>query len=296
MRSRERTRSSRPSPPRRRARPGSGLALTTAAGRAGQLGLPRGRYTGGARRPARRHRAGGHHADPPGRLRAGRRTARGHPGPPAGAPGGRPGVRGDRRTPVPVAEPDGARCRCPTAPTDLRRPVGVGRLPRRRRPALRGVDLSPRPGPPGGRGRAERGRQVDAGRRPRALPARRRRRRSPSTGCRSTGWPPTTCARVVGLVEQDAHLFDTTLAENLRVGAARRPTTSWPTVLARVGLADWLAGLPAGLATEVGPAGRPALGRPAPAGGGGPRPAGRLPRPGPRRAGRAPRPRGRRRR
>ena len=36
---------------------------------------------------------------------------------------------------------------------------------------------------------------------------------------------------------------------------ARPPTTSWRAVLGRVGLGDWLAGLPAGLATEVGPAG-----------------------------------------
>ena len=58
--------------------------------------------------------------------------------------------------------------------------------------------------------------------------------------------------RVVGLVEQRAHLFDTTLAENLRVGRRAATDTELTDVLVRVGLGDWLAGLPAGLATEVG--------------------------------------------
>ncbi len=56
----------------------------------------------------------------------------------------------------------------------------------------------------------------------------------------------------VGLVGQDAHLFDTTVAANLRIG---RPGATDPEllgVLARVGLAPWVAGLPDGLATEVG--------------------------------------------
>jgi len=58
--------------------------------------------------------------------------------------------------------------------------------------------------------------------------------------------------RVVGLVEQRAHLFDTTLAENLRVGRRAATDTELTEVLVRVGLGDWLAGLPRGLATEVG--------------------------------------------
>ncbi len=61
--------------------------------------------------------------------------------------------------------------------------------------------------------------------------------------------------RVVGLVEQRPHLFDTTLAENLRVGRRSAGDDELVDVLARVGLGDWLAGLPAGLATRVGPAG-----------------------------------------
>ena len=61
--------------------------------------------------------------------------------------------------------------------------------------------------------------------------------------------------RVVGLVEQSPHLFATTLAENLRVGRRSAGDDELVDVLARVGLGDWFAGLSAGLATRVGPAG-----------------------------------------
>jgi thiol reductant ABC exporter CydC subunit len=58
--------------------------------------------------------------------------------------------------------------------------------------------------------------------------------------------------RVIGLVEQDAHIFDNTLEENLRL--ARRDATEdqLRAVLDRVRLLDWAVGLPAGLATELG--------------------------------------------
>jgi ABC-type multidrug transport system fused ATPase/permease subunit len=62
--------------------------------------------------------------------------------------------------------------------------------------------------------------------------------------------------RVVGLVEQHPHLFDTTLAENLRVGRRGAADTDLVEVLTRVGLGPWLAGLPDGLATTVGSRGR----------------------------------------
>jgi ABC-type multidrug transport system fused ATPase/permease subunit len=58
--------------------------------------------------------------------------------------------------------------------------------------------------------------------------------------------------RVVGLVEQSPHLFDTTLAENLRVGRRTATDDELAAVLERVGLGPWLADLPAGLATGVG--------------------------------------------
>jgi len=61
--------------------------------------------------------------------------------------------------------------------------------------------------------------------------------------------------RVVGLVEQSPHLFDTTLAENLRVGRRTATDAELVEVLDRVGLGPWLSALPLGLTTEVGPAG-----------------------------------------
>ena len=61
--------------------------------------------------------------------------------------------------------------------------------------------------------------------------------------------------RVIGLVEQSPHLFDTTLAENLRVGRRTATDTELEDVLVRVGLGPWLAGLPDALSTPVGPQG-----------------------------------------
>ncbi|HTA33213.1 MAG TPA: thiol reductant ABC exporter subunit CydC [Solirubrobacteraceae bacterium] len=60
------------------------------------------------------------------------------------------------------------------------------------------------------------------------------------------------CRRVVGLVSQDAHVFDSTLEENLRL--ARRDATSEQLreALARAQLLDWAERLPAGMATELG--------------------------------------------
>ncbi len=57
---------------------------------------------------------------------------------------------------------------------------------------------------------------------------------------------------VIGLVGQDVHLFDGTLAENLRVGMRDATDEQLRDVLERVGLATWLTGLPQGLATAVG--------------------------------------------
>ncbi len=56
----------------------------------------------------------------------------------------------------------------------------------------------------------------------------------------------------VGLVGQDAYLFDTTVAQNLRVGRRDATDDQLRDVLDRVGLADWLGELPRGLETEVG--------------------------------------------
>jgi thiol reductant ABC exporter CydC subunit len=61
--------------------------------------------------------------------------------------------------------------------------------------------------------------------------------------------------RVVGLVEQRPHLFETTLAANLRIGRRSAADAELAQVLDRVGLGPWLDGLPDGLLTEVGPMG-----------------------------------------
>jgi len=61
--------------------------------------------------------------------------------------------------------------------------------------------------------------------------------------------------QVVGLVEQSPHLFATSLAENLRVGRRSASDEDLTEALERVGLGEWLDGLPAGLATHVGSAG-----------------------------------------
>ncbi len=60
------------------------------------------------------------------------------------------------------------------------------------------------------------------------------------------------CRRVVGLVAQDAHVFDNTLEENLRLARREATREQLCEVLARVRLLDWVEQLPDGLATEVG--------------------------------------------
>ncbi|MFF3542584.1 thiol reductant ABC exporter subunit CydD [Streptomyces platensis] len=63
--------------------------------------------------------------------------------------------------------------------------------------------------------------------------------------------------RLVGLCAQDAHLFDSSLRENLRLarpegrGAADADQDLWE-ALGRARLADWVRGLPAGLDTMIG--------------------------------------------
>jgi thiol reductant ABC exporter CydC subunit len=60
------------------------------------------------------------------------------------------------------------------------------------------------------------------------------------------------CRRVVGLVAQDAHVFDNTLEENLRLAKRGATEDQMRAALAKVRLLDWTAILPAGLDTEVG--------------------------------------------
>jgi len=58
--------------------------------------------------------------------------------------------------------------------------------------------------------------------------------------------------RVVGLVAQDAHVFDSTLEENLRLAKRDATPAELRTALERARLLNWTTRLPAGLDTEVG--------------------------------------------
>jgi thiol reductant ABC exporter CydC subunit len=60
------------------------------------------------------------------------------------------------------------------------------------------------------------------------------------------------CRRVIGLVSQDAHLFDSTLEENLRLARRQASAEQLRAALATARLLDWAERLPAGLHTEVG--------------------------------------------
>ncbi len=57
---------------------------------------------------------------------------------------------------------------------------------------------------------------------------------------------------VIGLCAQDAHIFDTTLAANLRLARPGATDAQLRDALVRARLADWAYGLPAGLDTPVG--------------------------------------------
>lgn len=57
---------------------------------------------------------------------------------------------------------------------------------------------------------------------------------------------------VVGWCAQDAHLFDSTIAANVRLARPDATDDEIDRALARAGLADWIAGLPAGVETLVG--------------------------------------------
>ena len=152
----------------------------------------------------------------------------------------------------------------PAAVSDPRQPVAVGdgphavelnavwaSYPGAGRAVLRGVDLSLRPGRrvalvgPSGAGKSTladvlvRFLPCDAG-------------EATLDGMPFERYEADDVRRVVGLVEQRPHLFDTTLAENLRIGSRSASDAQLEDVLERVGLGPWLAGLPEGLSTEVG--------------------------------------------
>ncbi len=58
--------------------------------------------------------------------------------------------------------------------------------------------------------------------------------------------------RAVGLCEQDPHIFDATIADNLRLARPGAPDAELESALAAAGLLAWVRTLPDGLATAVG--------------------------------------------
>ena len=58
--------------------------------------------------------------------------------------------------------------------------------------------------------------------------------------------------RAVGLCEQDPHIFDASIADNLRLARPAAPDTELETALAGARLLEWVRSLPSGLETQVG--------------------------------------------
>ena len=69
------------------------------------------------------------------------------------------------------------------------------------------------------------------------------------------GLDPGVVRRTVSFTAEDAHIFTTTVRENLRVARPDADDDELTAVLARAGLADWTSGLPAGLDTMLGSGG-----------------------------------------
>jgi thiol reductant ABC exporter CydC subunit len=152
--------------------------------------------------------------------------------------------------PAPVPEP-AITVAPPNRPVDLEIRSLWARYPGAPQPALRGIDLSL---PQGKRvaivGPSGAGKSTLASVLVDFLPIER--------GCVTLGGislellAETDVHSVIGLVGQDAHLFDTSLAENLRIGHRSATDAELSASLERVGLGDWLDELPEGLASEVG--------------------------------------------
>ena len=64
--------------------------------------------------------------------------------------------------------------------------------------------------------------------------------------------PGEASRRVIGLVPQDAHIFDNTLEENLRLARREATVDQLRDALGKVRLLDWSERLPEGLGTELG--------------------------------------------
>ncbi|MFF2083688.1 ABC transporter ATP-binding protein [Nocardia sp. NPDC058176] len=144
----------------------------------------------------------------------------------------------------------GVRTALPTGPAtvDLR---GVGFSYRTGKPALRGIDLRIEPGEhvavvgETGSGKSTFAKLVT-------------RQLLPGTGTLTLWGVPIdeiadeALTRRVAVVPQDAFLFDRTVEENIALGHDGATRADVLAVLARLGLTDWVHGLPHGLDTRVG--------------------------------------------
>ena len=224
-----------------------------------------------AARRAGRHRAGRGHA--------GRRRPPRHRGPGHAVPGHddvrRPGRPCSRDT-CPTCRPASARCSdcagcsAPSASRRRRRPVPDGPLDVQFRDlhfayaegtfALQRVDLHVPAGTDLRPGRPHRLRQVDPG--VAALAGRRARARARCSSAASTCSTSTSrrLRSAVGVVTQRTEILAGTLAENIALfddGPARPASRR---AVAELGLDAWVAGLPDGLDTLLGPGGTDAVG------------------------------------
>jgi ABC-type transport system involved in cytochrome bd biosynthesis fused ATPase/permease subunit len=84
---------------------------------------------------------------------------------------------------------------------------------------------------------------------------------APSAGSVTVGSVPladldsAARARAVAFIAEDAHIFQTTVLENLRVARGGLTEAEAEAALERVGLGAWLAGLPDGIGTMLGAGG-----------------------------------------
>ena len=204
---------------------GQGLASALSGARdVGLAGARRGRrrrrpHERGAARRSRAGAAGGLRTDQPAAGRDAVAAGR--------APLERTAGRGARGTAPGGASPRVRGC-APPARAPCRSGACAAATPGRTRWALSGVDLDLRAGGAGRADRAQRGGQDDA-RVGAACDSCPTAGRSRSTASRSTTCRPRRSAGVVGLVAQDAHVFDTTIEENLRLArrdASRAPSCS----------------------------------------------------------------------
>jgi len=152
-------------------------------------------------------------------------------------------------SPAPVADP-ASPADLPDAPYDLQTRGLGSSYPGARAPALEDVSLSLRPGSrvalvgPSGAGKTTLAHVVL-----RFLPYTGS---ATLSGTELSALGGDDARRVVGMVGQDAHVFATTLAENLRIGRRDAGDEELARVVTAVGLADWVGGLPDGLATDAG--------------------------------------------